>query len=145
MKTIIYWFRNDLRVHDNLILGSKLNSSQFLLPVYIVDDKFQEKHKLGFHRYGEIRKAFLAESIIDLKENLKKLRNNLLIKVGDPAEIISKLAVQVNADAVYATKEHTDEEIRLEKRVSKSLGNVPIKFFEQLSLINPENPVNPVR
>ena len=139
MNTIIYWFRNDLRVHDNIILGTKLNSSQVLLPVFIIDDKLQEKHKLGFHRYGELRKIFLAESVIDLKENLKKLNSNLLIKFGDAAEIISKLANQLNADVVYATKEHTDEEIKLENRVSKNLGNVPLKFFEQSSLIHPDH------
>ena len=61
MKTIIYWCRNDLRVHDNIILSSRLNSNQLLLPIYILDSRFSQSHHLGFDKIGELRKVFLAE------------------------------------------------------------------------------------
>lgn len=137
MKKIIYWCRNDLRIHDNIVLSSKLNYNQLLLPVYIIDNRFSEKHNLGFYRYSKTRKIFLVESLIDFKQNLKKLNSNLLIRFGDPAEIIPKLAIELKADIVYATKEHTYEEIRLENSIEKNLGDIPIKFFEQISLISP--------
>ena len=35
MTTIIYWFRNDLRLHDNPALTRACNAATQLLPVYV--------------------------------------------------------------------------------------------------------------
>ena len=139
MKTVLYWLRNDLRIHDNIILSSRLNSNDRLLPLYIFDKKLNEKHILGFNKVGTYRKKFLLQTLSDLKTKYQNLLSNLLIKFGDPENIIPELVYKYKIDVVYGTKEHTREEIEAEKRVIEKLNNIPFKFFEQLTLVHPDH------
>ena len=139
MKTILYWLRNDLRIHDNVILSTKLSSNDRLIPIYIFDNRFNEKHPLGFPRISSYRKKFLLETLSDLKNSFNKLKSDLLIYYGQPEVIIPKIASKYGVDIVYCTKEHSHEEIEHEVLVNKNLGNIPLKCVEQLTLIHPEH------
>jgi deoxyribodipyrimidine photo-lyase len=58
------------------------------------------------------------------------LGSGLLVRVGDPAEELSKIAIDGKADAIYAHKEPAWEEIMEEENLSKRLGEeVEIKYF----------------
>jgi deoxyribodipyrimidine photo-lyase len=53
-KGVIYWFRNDLRLHDQPALQTAIETAQqyqtWLLPVYIHDAALLEKTAWGFER-----------------------------------------------------------------------------------------------
>ena len=42
MRTLIYWFRNDLRLADNPAFTQACLNADHLLPVYVHDSKEQE-------------------------------------------------------------------------------------------------------
>jgi len=93
-KTILVWFRNDLRVHDNEILFEATRKADKVLPVYVFDPFYFKTTELGLLKTGNIRAKFLLESVADLRDNLQKLGGELIVRIGNPAEIIPQLAQQ---------------------------------------------------
>lgn len=136
MKKNIYWFRNDLRLHDQPILKQfEKNEQTLLLPVYCFDERWFANNKLGFPKTGSIRTKFLIEAVNKLKSNLQKLGSDLLIIYGKTEEVISDIANKFRADEVYAEKEDTSEEINVEEELKKLL-KIPIYFHESKTLLN---------
>jgi len=100
---ILYWFRNDLRLHDNpslhaaLDLSKSFPSSTFL-PLYIFDDRFltQRSRNSKHAKSGAIRANFLRESVRDLRSSLTKLGHPLHILHDRPESAIRDLAGECN-------------------------------------------------
>ena len=92
-QRLIVWFRQDLRVHDNEALTDALRCAEEVIPVYIFDERvFMGKTKFGFPKTGAHRAQFIIDSVKDLRQSLKDLGCNLLVRVGKPEEILFKLA-----------------------------------------------------
>jgi deoxyribodipyrimidine photo-lyase len=135
MKKIFYWFRNDLRLHDQPLLKQLENRNDvLLLPVFCFDEKRFVKHKLGFPKTGSIRAKFLIESVNNLKNNLRQIGSDLLITSGKTEERIYEIHSKFNADEIYAEKEDTSEEIFIEDELKKRL-KIPIHFHESKTLL----------
>ena len=60
---VIFWFRNDLRVGDNLALVEACASAGRLLPVYCHDPSADAPTRWGFVRRGPHRRAFLEAAL----------------------------------------------------------------------------------
>lgn len=139
MKRILYWFRNDLRLHDNEGFTRAVQQADEVLPVFVFDpEQFRELPHLGFRKTGIHRTNFLIESVSDLRRNLRNRGAHLLVRVGDPAKILAELAREIKADAVYASKEVTSEETNLESSLSKLLKplNIDLELFWQSTLVH---------
>ena len=91
-KIALCWFRQDLRLSDNLAL---LNASkaQNILPLYILDTVNSGRDFLG-----SASKMWLHHSLNSLNQSLD---GKLWIKQGDPFEIIKKLLQAYSIEAVY--------------------------------------------
>ncbi|ARK09489.1 DASH family cryptochrome [Fibrella sp. ES10-3-2-2] len=129
---ILYWFRNDLRLHDNPGFTAACNEALQVLPVYILDPKqFRDIPRLGIRKTGIFRASFLLECIADLRASLRARGADLIIRVGDPARILADMAEEIDATAVYASKEVTVEETDVESALSKRLKplNIDIELF----------------
>src|SRR5262249_43055087 len=100
-KTILVWFRNDLRVHDNEILLEATRKADKVLPVYCFDPFYFQSTSFGLHKTGNIRAKFLLESVADLRQNLRNLGGELIVRMGSPAEIIPQLAQEYQVNEVY--------------------------------------------
>ncbi|GAB3574894.1 DASH family cryptochrome [Spirosoma luteolum] len=136
-KTIVYWFRNDLRLHDNEGLYRAYEDADIVLPVFVFDPKsVAPRPDIDVPKAGPHRVRFLLESLHDLRESLRKRGSDLLIRLGDPVEEIAKLAREQQATAVYAGQEATTEEIDLEQQLDKRLkpAGVDLRLFWMLSL-----------
>lgn len=71
-RHIVHWFRNDQRVSDHEII-SRLDEFESVTSFYIYEEKFSEKHPLGFDWVSEKRKTFLRESLWELESKLDAL------------------------------------------------------------------------
>ncbi|WOK06188.1 DASH family cryptochrome [Imperialibacter roseus] len=132
----IIWFRNDLRLLDNEVLLSAMKQCQYLYPVFVFDPRQFEEQSLGFPRCGPLRTNFLLESLTDLKANLQKKGSNLIVRFGLPENIIPELATQLEATAVFASKEVATEEVAIEKSLESTLfrKKILLKLFWQSTL-----------
>ena len=137
MTTLIYWFRNDLRLTDNPAFLEVCNRADRLLPIYIHLTQAQATHALGFPREGSHRKAFLRESLDDLRMQLRALGSDLLEYSGEPADVLVQLAQVTRADAVYCERIEAPEEIRQSQQILER-GISPQEFW-QSSMLSPES------
>ena len=62
MKSI-YWFRNDLRIIDNLSLNDAIESSDEILFVYMQDVKNLKDTEWKFTRMGSHRKLYIYQGL----------------------------------------------------------------------------------
>ncbi|XP_039128720.1 LOW QUALITY PROTEIN: blue-light photoreceptor PHR2 [Dioscorea cayenensis subsp. rotundata] len=127
----IVWFRCDLRIHDNDALTSASNDSLSILPIYLFDPRDFGKSSSGFDRTGPYRAAFLRDSVADLRRSLQSRGSDLVVRVGRPETILPELARAVGADAVYAHREVSNDEVRTEEKVEKVMQDegVEMKLF----------------
>lgn len=146
-KTILVWFRNDLRVHDNEILFEATRKADKVLPVYVFDPFYFKTTELGLLKTGSIRAKFLLESVADLRHNLQKLGGELIVKVGNPDEIIPQLAQQYEVSEVYHHREVAYEETQISEQVEAALWKIKLnlKHFIGHTLYHKEDLPFPIK
>ena len=127
-KTILVWFRNDLRIHDNEILLEATRKAQHILPVYIFDPFYFKTTKYGTLKTGAFRTRFLIESVAGLRETLRSLGGDLLVQTGDPAIIIPQLAAHYKVTEVYHHREVAYEETQISTKVESALWKLKINL-----------------
>ncbi|KAI9744504.1 MAG: hypothetical protein M1818_002033 [Claussenomyces sp. TS43310] len=152
---LIYLLRRDLRLEDNPIFHAiNLSSAPYthLLPVYIFAAQQIEvsgfipknssakspypeaRSQVGqFMRCGPHRATFLAESVWDLRKQLKSVGSGLEIRVGMVGEVIKGLIDRIQGEearvgGVWMTSEEGVEEKREETDVKKICGQTDVEF-----------------
>jgi deoxyribodipyrimidine photo-lyase len=107
---VIHWFRNDLRVGDNLALREAAAAAGCLLPVYCHDPAEEAITRWGFVRRGAHRQAFLSSALADLDAQLRARGSRLLQLRGAPAEVLPVLVRAFRADTVVCEEIAAPEE-----------------------------------
>jgi len=124
-KKAIVWFRQDLRVHDNIALSEAISHADNIIPVYVFDTRvFCGKTHTGFPKTDKYRAQFVIESVFDLSRNLEKLGSKLIIRIGKPEEEIYDIASKAKTSVVYCNRERTDEELRVQDKLEEKLWSI---------------------
>jgi len=123
MKTVIHWFRRDLRVSDNVALTEAAKRAETVVPVFIFEDAFRTGPDVGAARL-----AFLLQSVESLRKNLAELGHTLIIRCGKSEEILPALAKEVGAQAVFANKRYEPYTQKRDERIAQSLLKVGVGF-----------------
>jgi len=146
-RTILVWFRNDLRIHDNEILLEAVRKADKVVPVYCFDPYYFHKNLSGNSKTGSIRARFLLESVADLRKNLRNIGGELIIRTGNPAEILPQLAVQYQVNEVYHHREVAYEETEISAQVEAALWKIKLnlKHFIGHTLYHKEDLPFPIK
>ena len=146
-RTILVWFRNDLRVHDNEILLEAIRKADKILPVYCFDPFYFTKTASGAPKTGNLRARFLLESVADLRQNLQSHGAELIIRIGNPAEILPQLAEEYHVSEVYHHREVAHEETAISERVEAALWKIKLnlKHFIGHTLYHKEDLPFPIK
>jgi deoxyribodipyrimidine photo-lyase len=146
-KTILVWFRNDLRVHDNEILLEATKKADKILPVYCFDPFYFKNTASGLAKTGNIRARFLLESVANLRNNLRKLGGDLIVRIGNPAEVLPHLAQQYQVNEVYHHREVAFEETEISEAVETALWKIKLnlKHFIGHTLYHKEDLPFPIK
>ena len=121
MRTVVVWFKTDLRLHDNETLVKAIAQSDQIIPVYCFDESHFEETNFGFKKTGSFRAQFLLESVADLDKNLREIGSGLLVVKGKPEIEIPKIVQQFKATKVVAKREVSYEEKQTEALVQNAL------------------------
>jgi deoxyribodipyrimidine photo-lyase len=121
-KRIIYWFRNDLRLHDNEGFLKATQDADEVIPIYVFDTRqFKEIEPLGFPKTGAFRAKFLLESVQNLRDNLRKKGSNLLVRLGKPEVIHQRTGERVGRiDHLYKPRKQPRKKLILRPLCQKS-------------------------
>jgi deoxyribodipyrimidine photo-lyase len=146
-KTILVWFRNDLRVRDNEILLEAVRKADKILPVYCFDPFYFGTNPSGNSKTGSLRARFLLESVADLRNNLRSMGGELIIRIGNPAEILPQLAEEYQVNEVYHHREVAYEETEISEEVEAALWKMRLnlKHFIGHTLYHKEDLPFPIK
>jgi deoxyribodipyrimidine photo-lyase len=101
----------DLRVHDNPALSEAARDAERVVPLFVVDDGLVDERAAN-------RLAFLVGALADLRESLRELGADLVIRRGDPVEEAIRLARSAGAAAVYTGADASAYAQRREARLA---------------------------
>lgn len=127
-KTILVWFRNDLRIHDNEILLEAMRKADKVLPVYCFDPFYFKTTRYGTLKTGNFRARFLLEAVTDLRNTMREHGAELIVRVGDPVEVITQLAEQYHVAEVYHHREVAFEETDISAKVEAALWKIKLNL-----------------
>jgi deoxyribodipyrimidine photo-lyase len=136
MTIAIYYFRNDLRLEDNSAFMLACKNADFLIPIYIHEEKCEEETRWGFSRVGQHRKVFLQESLEDLRIRLRYLGSDLFELAGDFKEIFTSLRINFDVKQIYCEQIEAPEELE-EVKVLKNIG-FEVIYSWQSSMLDPQ-------
>ncbi len=142
-KTIhIFWFRRDLRLHDNHALYQALSGDLPVLPLFIFDTdilhKLEDKHDARVH--------FIYETLIDINRSLQETGSSLLIRHGKPLEIFRELIQKYEVNSVFANHDYEPYARERDLEVEKLLKAASVDFrtckdqviFEKDEVLKPD-------
>ena len=91
-QTAVVVFTRDLRLHDNPALHQACARAHKVVPLFVHDPGIPAPPN---------RARFLAESLADLRNQLRERHADLIIRSGDPAAEVIRVAAETGAQAVY--------------------------------------------
>jgi deoxyribodipyrimidine photo-lyase len=115
----IWWIRRDLRLRDNLTLQAAMDH-EYVLPVFILDPHFGREAGTRRHR-------FLFNGLRALDESLRARNSYLVIRRGEPLEVLRQLMNESNAGVIYAEEDFTPYARQREEAIATSL---PLKLVQ---------------
>jgi deoxyribodipyrimidine photo-lyase len=125
-------FTRDLRLHDNPALHAAVSGAEHVVPLFVLDDGIT---RLDYNRPNRAR--FLADSLADLDRALKHRGGALVVRRGDVAEQVRKLADETGADTVHLSADYSRYAVRREARLREVLGNRQVHSHHGLVVVAP--------
>lgn len=123
-KVVVFWFRRDLRLEDNVGLYNALKSKSKVLPVFIFDEEILESLPKD-----DARVSFIYQTLSALDETLKTEGSSLLVKKGNPIEVWKELLLTFSITAVYTNKDYEPYAIKRDNEVKEFLKSNSIDFY----------------
>jgi deoxyribodipyrimidine photo-lyase len=96
MPRTIVWFRRDLRISDHAPLRRAALRGA-VIPVFVFD-----RALLHHPETAPARVAFMLECLSALDQELRDRGGRLILRYGDPAEVLPQLLRETQAEGIYA-------------------------------------------
>ncbi|MDB5524475.1 MAG: Deoxyribodipyrimidine photo-lyase [Rhizobium sp.] len=115
---VITWFRNDLRLHDNLALQAAIATQRPVICIYIREDGAPLAGALG-----AAQGWWLHHSLMALDRSLQATGNRLVLLSGDPRFVIEHLIETASAKSVFWNRRYDQAGIRMDTEIKSLLGD----------------------
>lgn len=119
------WFRRDLRLVDHKALAEATHQASQVTVVFIYDKVILGDLKNRVDR----RITFIAETLRELQMELDAQGSDLIVRYGDPAIEIPKLAQELKADAVFTNHDYEPAAIQRDDAVAQRLRQDGVAFL----------------
>ena len=123
-KINIFWFRRDLRLHDNAGLYHALRSGLPVLPIFIFDTGILD----NLEDRNDARVMFIHEEVFRIHRELQDKRSGLLVAKGRPGEIFSRLIGDYKVEAVFCNHDYEPYAISRDEEIKKILEKKDIRL-----------------
>ena len=100
-RPIIVWFRQDLRLADNVALSKAAQSGAPIIALYVLDNE-----SAGSWARGAASRWWLHHSLTELASRLADLGIKLVLRRGAAAAVVPSLAREVGAAGVYFSRQY---------------------------------------
>lgn len=120
----IFWFKRDLRLHDNAGLYYALKEGKPVLPIFIFDkeilDKLEDK--------ADRRVAFIHAALDEIQTQLSSLQSGLRVFYGYPADVFCELVSQFSIQKVFTNHDYEPYAKKRDKAIAEILQAKNISF-----------------
>lgn len=116
-RPIIVWFRQDLRLTDNVALAKAVESGAAIVPLYVLDDGAP-----GEWAPGGASRWWLHNSLTELSGRLADRGAKLVLRRGSAAKIVPQIARDIGAQAVHFSRQYEPWATKLEEAIHTELA-----------------------
>ncbi len=120
----IFWFRRDLRLHDNAGFYHALKSGLPVLPIFIFDPQILDK----LSNKADKRVTFIHQQLHKLKQELNALGSDLLVLYATPQQAWQTITSQYTIKQVYTNHDYEPYAIKRDKEIGELLASKQIGF-----------------
>ena len=137
----VFWFRRDLRLHDNVGLYHALTSGFKVLPVFIFDTSILDKLN-----NDDKRVSFISQALDSINRILAKYESSVQMYYGTPALIFGQLLSTYSISAVFANHDYEPYALERDHQVKLLLAEKGVLFrtfkdqvvFEKNEVVKPD-------
>ncbi|MEO5902190.1 MAG: deoxyribodipyrimidine photo-lyase [Ilumatobacteraceae bacterium] len=94
-KPVVMWFRRDLRLAHHPALSAAAADGVPVIPLFVDDP--------AFDRAGQARRSYLRAALHALRDSMG---GALVIRRGDPVDVVPRLVAETGATAVHLTRDY---------------------------------------
>lgn len=136
-KATIFWFRRDLRLHDNVGLFYALSKSNTVYPIFIFDKDITNNLNKDDYRLN-----FIKEQIKLMNKKLKKHECSINIFYGKPLDVFKNIISKTKIERVVFNKDYEPYAIKRDDTVKELMtkNNIEILSYKD-HVIYEENEV----
>jgi deoxyribodipyrimidine photo-lyase len=116
-RTVIMWFRRDLRLSDLPALHAAAADGARVVPLFVVDPAFASA--------GVPRRAFMAKALASLEASMD---GALVYRHGRPENVVPRVATEVAATQVFVTRDYGPYGHRRDGAVADALRSINVSF-----------------
>jgi deoxyribodipyrimidine photo-lyase len=120
----IFWFRRDLRLHDNAGLYHALKAGMPVLPIFIFDRDILDQLEVK----SDARVQFIRDTLVALQEELNRRDSAMEVHYGRPEEVFESLLARYEVGQVFTNLDYEPYAVRRDGKIAKLLANRGIPF-----------------
>ena len=110
---VIWWVRRELRLHDNAVLKACLDMDRPVIPVFILDEVFENYGACPLWRFGLGAETFA--------ETLKGVDSRLIFRRGNALDTLRALMAETGATQVRWGRAYDPDQVERDKAVKSAL------------------------
>ena len=132
-RTVVVLFTRDLRLHDQPALAAAVERSEWVLPLFVLDDAVLA----AFGAPNRI--AFLLDSLRDLGSSLRARGGAIVVRRGNVVGETVRLALETDASAVFVSEDVSAYAQERERRLRTALAGagVELEAFAGVTVVPP--------
>lgn len=120
----VFWFRRDLRLHDNAGLYHALKGPNPVLCLFIFDrdilDKLEDK--------DDARVTFIYNTIAQLDKELHKHKSSLLVKYNNPVDAWKDVLKEYEVASIYTNRDYEPYAKKRDGELGELFNEIGITF-----------------
>lgn len=122
---VFFWFRRDLRLHDNTGLYHALHSKNQVIPVFIYDSRILN----NLAEKKDPRVEFISVRLAQLDKALKAAGSSLFVFTGEPLQVWQKIISKFPGKAVYTNEDYEPQALERDQKVAAFLHSQAVAFY----------------
>lgn len=125
-QVVVFWFRRDLRLDDNVGLHHALSSGFPVLPIFIFDTDILNQLGDAYDR----RVDYIHQALTAMHTRLLQHRSALYTYHGAPLDVFKEIVQNYTIKAVYCNRDYEPKAIKRDKTVQAYLQENSIAFYD---------------
>jgi deoxyribodipyrimidine photo-lyase len=142
-KIAIFWFRRDLRLHDNAGLYYALKSGYPVVPLFIFDKNILD----DLENKKDSRVIFIYQALESLRDEMKENGGDIMVHYGLPGEIWKTLSNEYDIAEVYTNTDYEPYATERDREIFKIVNEKKTVFksckdqviFEKKEILTGQN------